>query len=106
MQNTAHIMMIRPAKFGFNAETAVNNSFQQSSSDTQVAEKALAEFDQFVALLKAHKIDVTVVQDSPFPYTPDSIFPNNWISFHSDGTIVLYPMFALLTADKNVSQRY
>ncbi len=95
MQNTAHIMMIRPAKFGFNAETAVNNSFQQSSSDTQVAEKALAEFDQFVALLKAHKIDVTVVQDSSFPYTPDSIFPNNWISFHSDGTIVLYPMFAL-----------
>ena len=95
MQNTAHIMMIRPAKFGFNAETAVNNSFQQSSADTQVAEKALAEFDQFVALLKAHKIDVTVVQDSPFPYTPDSIFPNNWISFHSDGTIVLYPMFAL-----------
>ncbi len=95
MQNTAHIMMIRPAKFGFNAETAVNNSFQQSSSDTQVAEKALAEFDQFVALLKSHRIDVTVVQDSSFPYTPDSIFPNNWISFHSDGTIVLYPMFAL-----------
>lgn len=95
MQNTAHIMMIRPAKFGFNAETAVNNSFQQSSSDNQVPEKALAEFDQFVDLLTAHEIDVTVVQDSPMPYTPDSIFPNNWISFHSDGTIVLYPMFAM-----------
>ena len=95
MQNTAHIMMIRPAKFGFNAETAVNNSFQQSSTDNLVPEKALAEFDQFVDLLTAHEIDVTVVQDSPMPYTPDSIFPNNWISFHSDGTIVLYPMFAM-----------
>jgi len=94
MQNTAHLMMIRPAKFGFNAETAVNNSFQQASSDAHVAEKALAEFDQFVALLRANGIDITVVQDSPIPSTPDSIFPNNWISFHSDGTIVLYPMFA------------
>lgn len=95
MQNTSHIMMIRPAKFGFNAETAVNNSFQQSNSDQLVPEKALAEFDQFVALLRSQGIDVTVIQDSPMPYTPDSIFPNNWISFHSDGTIVLYPMFAM-----------
>lgn len=94
MQNTSYIMMIRPAKFGFNAETAVNNHFQQSSLDSQVAEKALAEFDQFVTLLRANGINITVVQDSPLPYTPDSIFPNNWISFHSDGTIVLYPMFA------------
>ena len=94
MQNTSNIMMIRPAKFGFNAETAVNNHFQQSSSDAQVAEKALAEFDQFVTILRANGINITVVQDSPLPHTPDSIFPNNWISFHSDGTIVLYPMFA------------
>ena len=94
MQNTSNIMMIRPAKFGFNAETAVNNHFQQSSSEAQVAEKALAEFDQFVTLLRANGINITVVQDSPLPHTPDSIFPNNWISFHSDGTIVLYPMFA------------
>ena len=95
MQNTSHIMMIRPAKFGFNAETAVNNSFQQSNSDQLVPEKALAEFDQFVTLLRSKGIDITVIQDSPTPYTPDSIFPNNWISFHSDGTIVLYPMFAM-----------
>jgi len=54
----------------------------------------MEEFDQFVNLLCEHGIDVTVVQDTPIPYTPDSIFPNNWISFHSDGTICLYPMFA------------
>ena len=94
MQNTAHIMMIRPVKFGYNAQTAINNSFQQSSTDSLVPEKAQAEFDQFVALLQSKGIDVTVVQDSPTPHTPDSIFPNNWISFHSDGTVVLYPMYA------------
>jgi hypothetical protein len=94
MQNTAHVLMIRPAHFSFNAETAVNNRFQKASSDSSISEKAVLEFDQFVKVLRDHQVDITVIQDSNLPYTPDSIFPNNWISFHSDGTICLYPMFA------------
>lgn len=94
MQTTSHILMIRPARFNFNAETAVNNSFQNYSNDASIPEKALAEFDSFVKVLREHAIDVTVVQDVESPYTPDSIFPNNWISFHADGIVCLYPMFA------------
>jgi hypothetical protein len=95
MQNTSHILMIRPVKFAYNAETAVNNSFQVASNDSSVQQKALMEFDAFVAKLIANGIDVTVVQDSDEPHTPDSIFPNNWISFHEGGSIYLYPMFAV-----------
>jgi hypothetical protein len=94
MQNTSHILMIRPNHFDFNIETAVNNSFQVNSGDQSVPQKALQEFDLFVSVLENYGIDVTVVQDTAEPYTPDSIFPNNWISFHSDGTICLFPMFA------------
>ncbi|MFC4232656.1 citrulline utilization hydrolase CtlX [Parasediminibacterium paludis] len=92
---TSNILMIRPVQFAYNAETAVNNSFQVASNDASVQEKALQEFDAFVAKLQAHGIDVTVVQDTAEPHTPDSIFPNNWISFHSNGSICLYPMFAV-----------
>jgi hypothetical protein len=94
MQTTSHILMIRPSHFNYNLETAVNNSFQINSGDHLVPVKALQEFDRFVQVLEHQGIDVTVVQDTAEPYTPDSIFPNNWISFHSDGTICLYPMFA------------
>lgn len=87
--------MIRPVKFAYNAQTAVNNSFQVASNDTTVQQKALEEFDAFVAKLRANGIDVTVVQDTPEPHTPDSVFPNNWISFHEGGNIFLYPMFAV-----------
>lgn len=86
--------MIRPVNFGFNAETAVNNAFQVAGQDTAAQEKAAKEFDNFVQLLQQNGVDVTVVNDTPEPYTPDSIFPNNWVSFHNDGTIILYPMFA------------
>ncbi|SDC05347.1 hypothetical protein SAMN04487894_101208 [Niabella drilacis] len=86
--------MIRPIAFGFNPETAVNNAFQKKDNDWNVNEKAQQEFDGLVALLKQHQIDVCVIQDQPQPYTPDSVFPNNWISMHDDGQIVLYPMFA------------
>lgn len=95
MQTTSHILMIRPVNFGFNAETAVNNAFQVAGQDAAAQEKAQQEFDGFVQLLRQHGVDVTVVDDTPEPYTPDSIFPNNWVSFHHDGTIVLYPMFAV-----------
>ncbi|MCU0385699.1 MAG: arginine deiminase-related protein [Flavihumibacter sp.] len=94
MQTTNHIMMIRPVNFSFNAETAVNNAFQVAGAAEQAQEKAQQEFDRFVALLQQNGIDVTVINDSPEPYTPDSIFPNNWVSFHEDGRVVLYPMFA------------
>ena len=87
--------MIKPVRFDFNAETAVNNSFQQASADQQVSEKAAAEFDRFVSVLNNAGVQVTVVEDTPEPHTPDSVFPNNWISFHDDGTIFLYPMFAV-----------
>lgn len=87
--------MIRPVSFVFNEQTAVNNAFQSVTADENaVQEKALAEFDAFVQALRDNGVQVTVVQDTAEPHTPDSIFPNNWISFHSDGTIVLYPMFA------------
>ncbi|MGJ7033856.1 citrulline utilization hydrolase CtlX [Niabella hirudinis] len=94
MQTTSHLLMIRPIAFGFNTETAVNNAFQKKKDDWNVNEKAQQEFDQLVALLKQHQVDVCVIQDLPQPYTPDSVFPNNWISMHEDGQIVLYPMFA------------
>jgi hypothetical protein len=95
MQTTSHLLMIKPVAFDFNAETAVNNAFQQQGSNQNAQQKAENEFDTFVQKLAAAGVDVTVVKDTPVPHTPDSIFPNNWISFHQDGTIVLYPMYAV-----------
>jgi len=87
--------MIRPVNFSFNAETAVNNAFQSAAAnDNDAQKKALEEFEGFAALLKNNGVDVTVIDDTPDPYTPDSIFPNNWVSFHGDGTVCLYPMYA------------
>jgi hypothetical protein len=80
--------------FTFNAETAVNNAFQVAGVETDAQRKALTEFDQFAQLLRDNGVDVTVVDDTPQPYTPDSIFPNNWVSFHHDATVCLYPMYA------------
>ncbi len=94
MQTTSHLLMISPVNFGFNAETAVNNAFQVKNADTGVQEKALNEFNDFVNLLRENGVDVTVVEDTRLPHTPDSIFPNNWVSFHHDGTLMLYPMYA------------
>jgi hypothetical protein len=87
--------MIRPVNFTFNAETAVNNAFQVAGKTDDAQVKAEQEFDGFVEKLRHYGIQVTVINDTPIPYTPDSIFPNNWISFHEDGTVVLYPMFAV-----------
>lgn len=95
MQTTSHLLMIKPVAFDFNAETAVNNAFQQEGSNENAQQKAEAEFDGFVQKLTDAGVDVTVIQDTPLPHTPDSIFPNNWISFHQDGSIVLYPMYAV-----------
>lgn len=88
--------MIRPVSFGFNEQTAESNAFQVVPSVKQlnVQEKALTEFDAFAEMLKQNGVDVTVVDDTINPHTPDSIFPNNWVSFHDDGTVYLYPMQA------------
>ena len=96
-QITSSILMIRPVGFSMNTETAVNNYYQQvidGLSADEAQARALAEFDKFVEVLRSHEIEVIVVNDTYDPETPDSIFPNNWISFHHDGTIALYPMYA------------
>jgi hypothetical protein len=89
--------MIRPVAFRMNEQTAVNNYYQKvldGLSPETVNTKAQAEFDAFVIKLRAVGVDVTVVEDTVNPDTPDSIFPNNWISFHGNGDVALYPMFA------------
>lgn len=94
MQTTSDLLMVRPVRFGYNSETAVNNAFQKQGEVDNIQKYALAEFDAYIGELRENGMDVTVVEDTPEPYTPDAIFPNNWISFHEDGTICLYPMFA------------
>ena len=94
---TNSILMIRPVRFGMNAQTAVDNFYQQVDAAGEANEdnrKAQLEFDAFVAKLRLAGVNVVEVQDSDNPHTPDSIFPNNWISFHAKKTIVLYPMYA------------
>ncbi|WP_419698827.1 citrulline utilization hydrolase CtlX [Mucilaginibacter sp. NFX135] len=94
-QSTNNILMIRPVNFGFNEQTAGSNAFQnRDANQLAVQDKALNEFDGFVKTLKENGVNVTVVDDTPQPYTPDSIFPNNWVSFHADGQVFLYPMQA------------
>ena len=89
--------MIRPVAFRMNEQTAVNNYYQKVLDGLlpeTVNAKAQIEFDEFVIKLRAAGINVTVVEDTKSPDTPDSIFPNNWISFHENGDVALYPMFA------------
>ncbi|MBP9602002.1 MAG: amidinotransferase [Lutibacter sp.] len=96
-QITNTVLMIRPASFRMNEQTAVNNYYQKeiaSVSDETIQFKALQEFDAFVDRLKSIGVQVIVVNDTKNTNTPDAIFPNNWISFHEDGTVGVYPMFA------------
>ncbi|RMA74820.1 citrulline utilization hydrolase CtlX [Flavobacterium weaverense] len=96
-QTTNSILMIRPVAFRMNEQTAVNNYYQKVLDGllpATVNAKAQQEFDTFVEKLRAVGVDVTVVDDTLDPDTPDSIFPNNWISFHQNGDVALYPMFA------------
>ena len=96
-QTTNSILMIRPVAFRMNEQTAVNNYYQKVLDGllpATVNAKAQQEFDTFVEKLIAVDVDVTVVDDTLSPDTPDSIFPNNWISFHENGDVALYPMFA------------
>ena len=95
-QLTNHILMIRPAQFRMNEQTTVNNYFQAQAGMTPeaVEKKAQEEFDTYVSVLREKGVQVTVVQDTLDPDTPDALFPNNWVSFHQDATVALYPMFA------------
>lgn len=96
-QTTSHILMIRPANFGFNEQTAQDNAFQQDDSrysSKQIRERAIEEFDAFAQLLQLSGVNVILVNDTKSPRKTDAVFPNNWVSFHEDGTVVTYPMFA------------
>lgn len=94
-QCAADVLMIRPVRFEGNPQTAPSNAFQASTSASLQAQSlALAEFERLRAALVAAGVRVHVFDDTDEPHTPDSIFPNNWVSFHADGTAVLYPMLA------------
>ena len=96
-QITDTILMMEPIAFRYNEQTAVNNYYQQvldGLSPEKTQENALVEFTDFVDVLREKGINVIVVKDTINPDTPDSIFPNNWVSFHESGNIALYPMCA------------
>jgi hypothetical protein len=97
IQCASHVLMIRPASFAYNEETAANNVYQQEPENTDnaiIQQQALVEFNAFAKKLSDAGVSVIIVSDTPEPPKPDAIFPNNWVSFHEDGTIVLYPMYA------------
>lgn len=94
-QSADHVLMIRPARFLSNPQTAASNAFQHAELDPWSSQAAaVEEFDGYVAALRAAGVGVTVVEDTPEPHTPDSIFPNNWVSFDQRGRVFLYPMQA------------
>ena len=97
-QITDHILMVRPARFGFNPETAQNNAFQEndkSKSKKTIWQIAQDEFDEMVNRLRAVGVEVLIYEDTPEPLKPDAVFPNNWISFHQNGYIITYPINAI-----------
>lgn len=95
-QITNTILMIRPIKFRMNEQTAVNNYFQEDLElkNSEINKKAQQEFDAFVKKLRVAGLHIIVVNDVESQDTPDSIFPNNWVSFHENGDVAIYPMFA------------
>jgi hypothetical protein len=96
-QTASSVLMVRPACFGANPETADSNRFQARQQDAPVAEiqvRARAEFDALAHALSDAGVNVCIAEDSVEPPKPDAVFPNNWVSFHADGTVVLYPMMA------------
>lgn len=96
MQSASKVLMVEPAQFGFNSQTAESNSFQNvvSKDNLNIRELAIQEFQEAVHSLRAKGITVDVIPDSAAPVKPDAVFPNNWISMHQDGKIILYPMAA------------
>lgn len=100
MQTASTVLMVEPIAFGYNSQTAENNYFQKEQKETDIQEKALQEFTNFVEKLRNKGVNVITVKDTFIPHSPDSIFPNNWVSFHENGTVALYPMFALNRRDE------
>ncbi len=94
LQTTDTVLMVSPAAFGFNEQTAGNNAFQKNSEEGDASVQGRKESDDYIALLRENGINVIAVEDTLEPHTPDSVFPNNWFSTHDDGTLVLYPMYA------------
>jgi hypothetical protein len=96
-QSARAVLMVRPANFGFNPQTAASNAFQQaadSPADIETQGLALVEFDGLAKALQRAGVEVLIAPDNSQPAKPDAIFPNNWVSFHFDGTVALYPMLA------------
>jgi hypothetical protein len=96
-QSTRAVLMVRPAQFGFNPQTAGTNLFQRAdphADDAERQSRVLAEFDGLAAALSRAGVQVIAAADSADPPKPDALFPNNWVSFHGDGSVVLYPMLA------------
>jgi len=98
-QSSGAVLMVRPARFAFNPQTAASNAFQsapasESTSGPGIQSLALREFEGLVDGLQRAGVEVIVAEDSASPVKPDAIFPNNWVSFHRDGSVVLYPMLA------------
>src|SRR4051794_37903226 len=94
------VLMVRPKHFGYNAETAQTNHFQRPGGSEQTGRLAQVEFDAFAAALAGEGVTVCVAEDADEPRSPDAVFPNNWVSFHADGTVVLYPMQAASRRDE------
>jgi hypothetical protein len=94
-QSASAVLMVRPARFGFNPQTAASNAFQERPGGQEDLQGlALREFDALAEQLRRAGLDLIIVDDTPEPAKPDALFPNNWVSFHRDGTVVLYPMLA------------
>ncbi|MEO7602151.1 MAG: arginine deiminase-related protein [Sphingomicrobium sp.] len=101
-QTSGTVLMVRPAAFGFHAEAARSNAFAKPAAGEEVAEAALREFEGLASALERAGVLVLVLDDTPNPPKPDAVFPNNWVSFHGDGTIILYPM---ATAARRLERR-
>ena len=108
MQTASGVLMIRPAAFGFNPQTAASNRLQRATAPDgsgvggAANDRARSEFDTMVRLLRGEGVVVVVMEDTPEPARPDAIFPNNWFSLHADGTLCLYPMAA---ANRRIERR-
>lgn len=101
-QSADAVLLVRPAAFGFNAEAARSNVFSKAPSDSEFASRARAEFESLAQRLSDSGVELLVLNDAPDPPRPDAVFPNNWLSTHADGTIVLYPM---ATAPRRLERR-
>jgi hypothetical protein len=91
-QTSNAVLMVRPACFGFHAEAAISNAFAMAAAGGDGPEQAIREFDAVVEQLGRAGVELFVLPDAAEPAKPDAVFPNNWVSFHGDGTVVLYPM--------------